>query len=79
MVGRTAIHRRAALGSAIGLSAVPSLAQTANASPVAMNIMDVAGNLQLTKVGIERFRTATPGLVSKITYGLAHRRNCQAS
>lgn len=71
MISRTALHRRAVLGAAIGLSAGPSLAQSANPSPMALNIMDVAGNLQLTKLGIERFRTANPGLVSRITYGLA--------
>jgi hypothetical protein len=41
------------------------------ASPVALNIVDVAGNLQLTKEGIERFRAANPKLVSRINYAQA--------
>ena len=40
-------------------------------SAVTLTVMDVAGNLQLTKTGIERFRTQNPGLVSRIVYGLA--------
>jgi putative spermidine/putrescine transport system substrate-binding protein len=38
---------------------------------MSLNIVDVAGNLQLTKVGIERFRVANPSLVSHIGYSLA--------
>jgi putative spermidine/putrescine transport system substrate-binding protein len=38
---------------------------------VDLSIIDVAGNLQLTKAGIERFRIAHPGLVSRITYSQA--------
>ncbi|MDP9096876.1 MAG: extracellular solute-binding protein [Pseudomonadota bacterium] len=40
----------------------------AQSVPVALSIVDVAGNLQLTKAGLERFRTANPDLVSGITY-----------
>ena len=66
--------RRAALAAAgaaafapRGFAQVPPLP----AAPVALNIIDVAGNLQLTKAGLERFRTENPKLVSSITYGQA--------
>ncbi len=59
--------RRAALAGTAALLAQPGLAQ----APVALSIIDVAGNLQLTKPGIERFRVENPGLVSRIVYGQA--------
>ena len=43
------------------LAATPS-------SPVTLNILDVAGNLALTKPAIEAFKSANPGIVSNITY-----------
>ena len=52
--------------------AAAAIAGRARAQPaVTLTVMDVAGNLQLTKAGIERFRTQNPGLVSRIVYGLA--------
>src|SRR6266498_1319308 len=39
--------------------------------PVELNILDVAGNLQLTKQMIENFRTAHPDVISKLTYSTA--------
>ena len=50
-------------------AALPSTARAQSA--VALTVMDVAGNLALTKAGIERFRMENPALVSRITYGLA--------
>jgi putative spermidine/putrescine transport system substrate-binding protein len=41
------------------------------AAPVALNVIDVAGNLQLTQAGIERFRQQNPNLVSRITFSRA--------
>jgi putative spermidine/putrescine transport system substrate-binding protein len=41
------------------------------AAPVALNIIDVAGNLQLTQDAIERFRAENPKLVSRITFSRA--------
>ncbi|MGI4946452.1 MAG: extracellular solute-binding protein [Janthinobacterium lividum] len=41
------------------------------AGPVDLSIVDVAGNLQLTRTSIERFRTANPGLVSRISFSQA--------
>ena len=61
------LSRRTVLASAAGLAASPARSQ----QPVSLNIVDVAGNLQLTKTGIERFRTANPSLVSHIGYTLA--------
>jgi putative spermidine/putrescine transport system substrate-binding protein len=46
---------------AAGLAATPS-------SPVTLNILDVAGNLALTKPAIEAFKAANPDIVSGITY-----------
>jgi putative spermidine/putrescine transport system substrate-binding protein len=60
------LTRRAVLVSAVGVAA-----GAAGAAPVSLNIVDVAGNLQLTKVGIERFRMANPSLVSHIGYSSA--------
>jgi len=39
--------------------------------PVTLNIIDVAGNLQLTKPSIENYRKANPNLVSQIHYNQA--------
>jgi putative spermidine/putrescine transport system substrate-binding protein len=60
------LTRRAVLVSVAG-----GVVASAGAAPVSLNIVDVAGNLQLTKVGIERFRVANPSLVSHIGYSLA--------
>src|ERR1700741_2609601 len=40
-------------------------------NPVALNIIDVAGNLQLTKQSIENYRKANPKLVSQSHYNQA--------
>ena len=61
------LTRRAILAAGAGLAAQPARSQ----QPVSLNIVDVAGNLQLTKTGIERFRAANPSLVSHIGYTLA--------
>ncbi|WP_353192304.1 extracellular solute-binding protein [Pandoraea pnomenusa] len=45
-----------------------SMASTATAAPVALNVVDVAGNLALTQKGFEAFRDKYPDLVSKITF-----------
>lgn len=61
------LRRRALLAGAAATAAVSARA----AGPVDLSIVDVAGNLQLTRTGIERFRTANPGLVSRIIYSQA--------
>ena len=66
--------RRAALAAGAASLVPRAFAQTLPplpANPVALNIVDVAGDLQLTKSGIERFRAENPKLISSITYGQA--------
>jgi len=46
-------------------------ALTKPASPVTLNVVDVAGNLALTQKAIENYRKAKPDWVSKITFSKA--------
>ncbi|WP_321849572.1 ABC transporter substrate-binding protein [Burkholderia diffusa] len=55
--------RRIAL--ALGLT-LPAAA--AVAAPVSLNVVDVAGNLQLTQKAIEAFKEKNPNLVSNVTF-----------
>ena len=66
----TDFGRRAVLISGAGLLASASSTRAQSAA-IALSIVDVAGNLQLTKAGIERFRTGNAGLVSAISYSQA--------
>lgn len=61
------LSRRTAIIAGAGTLAF-AIRGHAQPAPVALSIVDVAGNLQLTKAGLERFRTENPGLVSRITY-----------
>src|ERR1035437_5774910 len=59
-----------------GASAASAAPATAAAmkipsKPVTINVLDVAGNLQLTKQMMENFKTAHPEIVSNITYSTA--------
>ncbi len=68
--------RRSVLGGlagAAGLYASGALGQSARlpTSPVTLNVIDVAGNLQLTQVAIERFARENPKLVSRLTFSRA--------
>ncbi len=74
--------RRRVLGGAAGLSALgldrrhsPLAAACHPRSPlplpVALNVVDVAGQLQLTQRAMDTFAKANPKLVSKITYSQA--------
>lgn len=54
-------------GPAANSSPAPSLAATPS-KPVTLNILDVAGNLALTKPAIEQFKAAHPEIVSDVTY-----------
>ena len=55
--------------SALALFAVGAAgAQVIVAKPVKLSIIDVAGNLQLSKPAIEAFKTANPKLVADIEY-----------
>ena len=51
-------------GSATPAAKVPS-------KPVTINVLDVAGNLQLTKQMMENFKAAHPEMVANITYSTA--------
>src|SRR3954463_11942003 len=70
------ITRRGALAAVAGLTTLRPGGASAQAlpmpaAPVALNIIDVAGNLQLTQAGIELFRQQNPKLISRITYSRA--------
>ena len=62
---RTVTAGIAATGIAAGLS------RPASAAPVALTILDVGGALQLMQPAFEAFRTANPGLVSRIVFSKA--------
>ncbi len=55
--------RRIALALGFTLSAAAAVA-----APVSLNIVDVAGNLQLTQKAIEAFKDKNPNLVSNVTF-----------
>ncbi len=73
--------RRLGLALVVGVVAsacsAPSTATNAPATgspaagPVTINILDVAGNLQLTKGMIENFKTAHPEIINNVTYTTA--------
>lgn len=68
------IHRRAFLGGVAGMSGIAAapgvFAQGLKlpTSPVALSVVDVAGNLALTQKAFENYRKAKPNLVSRITF-----------
>ena len=83
-LGRRTIGRALVAGLVVGLivaacgsptnSATSSSGAAASAGsggPVTLNILDVAGNLQLTKGMIENFKTAHPEIVNNVTYSTA--------
>lgn len=55
--------RRITLALGLTLSAAAAVA-----APVSLNVVDVAGNLQLTRGAIEAFREKNPNLVSNVTF-----------
>lgn len=57
--------RRITLALGLTLSAA---AAAAVAAPVSLNVVDVAGNLQLTRGAIEAFKEKNPNLVSNVTF-----------
>src|SRR5919197_6054940 len=68
------ITRRTFLGGAAGVAGLAALGARGQGqlalptSPVALSIVDVAGNLALTQKAIENYRKANPKLVSRITF-----------
>jgi putative spermidine/putrescine transport system substrate-binding protein len=69
MKSRTGLSVRWA-AMCVAVSAVSAVSATAAqaADPVSINIVDVAGNLQLTQKGFEAFKAKYPNLVSAITF-----------
>ena len=70
------INRRGILGGAAGAAALAMLGQRAAAltmpsAPVSLNIVDVAGNLALTKTPLENYAKANPKYVSAINFSKA--------
>jgi putative spermidine/putrescine transport system substrate-binding protein len=66
------ISRRDALSALSGLAAAYGTGVAAQTkAPVALNIIDVAGDLQLTQGGIERFVRDNQKLVSKVSFSRA--------
>ncbi|NHL66341.1 extracellular solute-binding protein [Burkholderia ambifaria] len=55
--------RRITLALGLTLSAAAAVA-----APVSLNVVDVAGNLQLTRAAIEAFKDKNPNLVSNVTF-----------
>jgi putative spermidine/putrescine transport system substrate-binding protein len=67
------LTRRSVIGGVAGIAALQgtrAFGQGA-AGPVALNIIDVAGNLQLTQTSIERFAQANPQIVSRLNFSRA--------
>jgi len=65
MAGSRIARRIGCIAAALSFSLV---ATASFADPVSLNIVDVAGNLALTKSGFEAFKSKYPDLVSNITY-----------
>jgi putative spermidine/putrescine transport system substrate-binding protein len=71
------VDRRTLLGGMAGLAALrtgralAASAPSLPSSPVALNVVDVGGQLQLTQGAMDAFAKANANLVSKITYSQA--------
>ena len=76
-MGSISTTRRALMGGAVGLTALGGRRAGAAAlpalpaQPVALSIMDVGGDLQLTRGAIDAYAKANPRLVSGITFSQA--------
>src|SRR4051812_2264674 len=68
------ITRRTFVGGAAGAASLAAFGARAQGalklptSPVALSVVDVAGNLALTQRAMENYRKAKPNLVSRITF-----------
>jgi putative spermidine/putrescine transport system substrate-binding protein len=60
--------RRSAIAGATASIAIAASHRAQAQGAVSLSIVDVAGNLQLTREGFENFRKANPNRVSRITY-----------
>src|SRR5690242_1230023 len=70
------VNRRTVLGGMAGMAALGANARAATvpplpSAPVSLNVIDVAGQLQLTQGAMEGFAKANPNLVSKIAFSQA--------
>src|SRR6478735_3395606 len=65
------LTRRAVMAGAAGLAALKAGGALAQSAPVALNIIDVAGNLQLTQAAIEKFAKDNPKLISRVNFSRA--------
>jgi putative spermidine/putrescine transport system substrate-binding protein len=63
-----ATTRRSAIAGATASIAIAASHRAQAQGAVSLSIVDVAGNLQLTREGFENFRKANPNRVSRITY-----------
>ncbi len=63
--------RRGVMGAAAAIAATGAGLRSGHAESQSINIVDVAGNLALTREGFEAFRKANPNKVSRITYSQA--------
>lgn len=64
-------HRRAVMAGAVSAAALAATGLRAQTAPVALNIIDVAGNLQLTQAAIEKFAKDNPRLISRLNFSRA--------
>src|SRR5690349_1220135 len=73
----TKVDRRILLGAMAGLAALGANRANAATAPglpssaVALNVIDVAGQLQLTQAAMEGFAKANPKMVSRIAFSQA--------
>lgn len=63
--------RRTVMAGAAGLAALKAGSALAQSAPVMLNIIDVAGNLQLTQIAIEKFAKDNPKLISRLNFSRA--------
>jgi putative spermidine/putrescine transport system substrate-binding protein len=64
-------HRRAVMAGVASAAALAANGVRAQSAPVSLNIIDVAGNLQLTQASIEAFVKANPRLISRLNFSRA--------
>lgn len=68
MKGNQQTARHVRFHALAGALALACSAVSAHAAPVALNIVDVAGNLAVTQKALEAFRDQNPDLVSSMTF-----------
>ena len=62
------VNTKLAIALALAALACGAIAQKMPTGPIAINVVDVAGNLALTQDALEAYKTQNPKLVSKITF-----------